>query len=220
MPTTPAKRTTSLKNQAYLKIKELILDTTFPPNEFLSERKLSSLLGMSKTPIKAALERLEQEGFVHVSPQQGIIVRELSIKEVADQFELRTALELFVIRQIAGQLSKKQTTEIKRNLSSQRKAAVNERVKRLVELDAQFHLMLCCVSGNQAIVDCLSQHQARMHRVIFEVMSRVPERLRDAVDEHEKIFTAIQQGEAAKAAKLLKRHLQFGKQYLLSSIGK
>lgn len=206
----------SLKDQAYSRIKERIQDTTFSPDEFLSERKLSLLLGMSKTPIKAALERLEQEGFVRVSPQQGIIVRELSMKEVADQFELRSALEVFVVRAVAGQLTNKQSAEIERNLVNQHKAAKKDAVRRLVELDAQFHLMLCNALGNQAIIDCLAQHQSRVHRVIFEVMSKAPGRLTEAVAEHEEIFAAVQDGQAAKGVKLLKQHLQFGMQYMLS----
>jgi DNA-binding GntR family transcriptional regulator len=83
-----------LKAKAYTEIKERIQNSTFAPGVFLSERKLSSLLGMSKTPIKAALERLEQEGFVAVSPQQGIVVRHAcqmqsrSIRASLMQFEM------------------------------------------------------------------------------------------------------------------------------------
>ncbi len=217
MPEGVLERKSSLKDLAYSGIKERIQDTTFSAGDFLSERKLSLLLGMSKTPIRAALERLEYEGFVRVSPQQGIVVRGLSLSEAADQFELRTALETFVIRAIAGNLTKKHATEIQRNLSSQRRAADRESTKELVELDAQFHLLFCRNYGNAAIVDCLTQHRSRMHRVIFEVMSRAPGRLGHAVDEHEQIFAAVQNGQADQAVKLLAQHLEFGKQYLLSA---
>ncbi len=206
-----------LKDRAYDEIKRQIQESALPPGSFLSERKLSDMLGMSKTPIKAALERLEQEGFVSVAPQQGIVVRQLSIKEVADQFELRKALESFVVQSITGRLLDHQAKGLHRNLQQQRTAADKHSVARLCELDAEFHLLLCRVLDNHAINDCLSQHRSRMHRVIFEVMSQAPGRLADAVDEHERILEAIENGRQGDAVKLVTQHLEFGKQYLLAS---
>src|SRR5262249_52042289 len=76
-----------LKDRAYDEIKRYILNNDFPPGTFLAERQLAAQLGMSKTPVKAALERLELEGLICVSPQQGIVVRDLSVQEIADQYE-------------------------------------------------------------------------------------------------------------------------------------
>jgi DNA-binding GntR family transcriptional regulator len=206
-----------LKDRAYDEIKRQIQELVLPAGSFLSERKLSTMLGMSKTPIKAALERLEQEGFVVVAPQQGIVVRQLSIKEIADQFELRKALECFVLQSITGRLLDHQTKELYRNLKFQRAAADSHAVARLCALDAEFHLLLCQVLDNRAINECLSQHRSRMHRVIFEVMSQAPGRLSDAVQEHERILEAVDRGKPAEAVKLITQHLEFGKQYLLAS---
>ena len=79
-----------LKEQAYAALKERILTGAFPSGELLSERQLvAELGGMSKTPIRAALERLEADGLVRISPQQGILVREISIREIVEIFDLR-----------------------------------------------------------------------------------------------------------------------------------
>lgn len=206
-----------LKERAYVEIKQRIQTGQFSPGAFLSERQLTALLGMSKTPIKAALERLEQEGFVGVSPKQGIVVRELSISEVADQFELRKALETYVVRAISGNLDERQVRTIERNLVEQGSAAKRGRIGKSVELDAEFHLLLCEAFGNRAILECLTQHRSKMHRVIFQVSSKVPGRLAQAVREHEGIFAAIRSGQADEAARLLEQHLEFGRQFLLSS---
>jgi len=217
MATRTATDRSLLKDQAYDGIKERIQDSTFAPGHFLSERQLSSLLGMSKTPIKAAIERLEQEGFVRVSPQQGIVVRELSIKEIADQFEMRTALEVFVVRAITGNLTLKQQSLFERNLTLQATAASKGSVERLVELDANFHWLMCEVFGNQAIVECMRLQRSKIHRIIFQVMSGSPGRLADAVKEHAAIYAAIKRGKVEQAAKLVEQHLAFGKQFLLAS---
>ena len=216
----PAQATSErslLKEKAYSEIKQKIQAATFAPGSFLSERQLASLLGMSKTPIKAALERLEQEGFVNVSPQQGIVVRELSIQEIADQFELRQALEGFVVRSISGRLTSKQTAALERNIRQQNAAAAKGTVGNLVELDSAFHLLLCEALGNQAIIDCLMQHRSKMHRVIFQVMTQAPGRWIAAVDEHTQIFKAVAAGKPNLAVELLEQHLLFGKQHLLAS---
>lgn len=206
-----------LKERAYSEIKEQIQTDKFPPGSFLSERQLAGQLGMSKTPIKAALERLELEGFVNVSPQQGIVVRQISMKEVADQFELRKALECHIAKAIAGKLTDKQVASIERNLRQQKAAANKGVMTRCVELDAEFHLLLCEVFGNQAMLDCLAQHRSKMHRIIAQVTSRSPGRFAVAVHEHTAIFDAIKRGKAATAAKLVEQHLEFGKQFLASS---
>ena len=210
------EKSAPLKDLAYSEIKQRIQNSEFAPGGFLSERKLAELLRMSKTPIKAALSRLEFEGFVRVSPQQGIVVRELSLKEVSDHFELRIVLENFVIGAIVGRLTKPQQNAIEKNLTAQRQASKSLNIHRLVELDASFHLLLCSAVGNDAIVECLTQHRARMHRVIFEVMSRVPERAVHAVREHAAIYKAICKGDSDKATKLLQGHFETGRHNLFS----
>src|SRR5262245_19915412 len=94
-----------LKERAYAEIKRRIVRGDYNAQTFLAERQLADGLGMSKTPVRAALERLEQEGLVTISPQQGIIVRDLSVHEIADQYEMRIALETYVARTVAGRLT-------------------------------------------------------------------------------------------------------------------
>ena len=98
-----------LKERAYSEIKQRLQAGEYASGTFLSERQLAIQLGMSKTPIRAALERLEQEGFVAISPHQGVIIRDLSVHEIADQYEFREALETFVARRMAGRLTPAQT---------------------------------------------------------------------------------------------------------------
>ena len=90
-----------LKDRAYADLKVLIQSGEFPPNTFLSERQLVARLGMSKTPIRSALEHLEAQGLVVVSPQQGIVVTDLSVREITDLFDVRSAIEPFVAARLA-----------------------------------------------------------------------------------------------------------------------
>src|SRR5436190_16607824 len=121
MPTMIARAL--LQDRAYDELKKLIQRGTYPAGTFLSERQLAGRLGMSKTPIKSALTRLDMEGFVSVSPQQGIIVREPSVREILDLFDFREAIETFVVLRIAGRVTPGQEAGLRRNLRDQARAA-------------------------------------------------------------------------------------------------
>src|SRR5205823_13426599 len=93
-----------LKDDAYERIKQLIQTQVFKPGTFLAERELAARLGMSKTPVRSALERLQTEGFVQIAPKQGAVVREPSLHEIVDMIDFRIALEPYVLRRLVGRL--------------------------------------------------------------------------------------------------------------------
>lgn len=205
-----------LKDRAYVELKRLILDTTFSPGDFLSERQLAERLTMSKTPVKAALQRLESEGFIAVSPQQGIVVRDLTIHEIADQFEIRLALESHVLRSVAGKLSGSEAERLRASLRQQREMVAKGDYTQAVELDADFHMMFCEFHGNQEFVRVMSRLRERMHRVIAGVLEQDVDRAAASVAEHVAIADAVLAGDANRAALCLKEHLDYGKQFLLA----
>ncbi len=205
-----------LKQRAYEELKGRIQNATFQPGTFLSERNLATELGMSKTPVKAALERLEAEGFVSVSPQQGIVVRDLSIHEIADQFEIRLALESFVLRSLAGKLNDDKTARLRTNLRRQQQAANRNDVATSSQLDSEFHSLFCEFLGNQEILRVMLHLREKMHRVVTRVFDQNPDRLTPSYQEHLAIAEAVMIGNADQATEALKHHLNYGKQFLLS----
>jgi DNA-binding GntR family transcriptional regulator len=204
-----------LKGQAYEELKKMILNEIFPPGTFLSERQLSQRLQMSKTPIRAALERLETEGFVSVAPQQGILVRGLSMDEVVDLFDIRRALETFVVRQLAGRLAPDQVRQLEANLEAQERSARREDLTDYTRLDADFHLMLCRFHGNQEIEKVIMRLRDKMFQVVARV-SRTPGRSITSYGEHVTILDAVVRGEGELAAIRMDEHLLYGKQFLIS----
>lgn len=208
-----------LKQQAYDELKQRIQDATFEPGAFLSERQLALQLGMSKTPVKAALERLESEGFIAVSPQQGIVVRDLSVDEIADQFEIRLALESYVLRSVTGKLNSDETRRVRENLKRQQLAADNSDMAVAAELDAEFHGIFCECLGNREIIRVMSHLREKIHRVIGRVFRRNTDRLQESWKEHSAIADAVLDGNADLAVTKIQEHLEYGKQLLLSPRG-
>ena len=214
-----ATRRSFLKEEAYERIKERLLNSDYPPGSFLSERQLAASLGMSKTPVKAALERLESEGLISVSPQQGIVVRELSVREIADQYEIRAVLESYALRTLAGQLTPDQVARVRANLTAQARLRGSFDVTKGVELDAEFHTQFVEFLGNGEILRVIVQLREKMQRVITEVFRLCPARIDTSYDEHAAIAAAVIAGDGAQAAELLIRHLELGKRLILSPRG-
>jgi DNA-binding GntR family transcriptional regulator len=208
-----------LKERAYIEIKQRILRGDFSPSTFLSERQMCSQLAMSKTPIHAALERLELEGFITISPQQGIIVRDLSVHEIADHYEIRATLEAYVLRTLAGSLTPAQLGRVQANLDAQKANCQTCDVERCVALDAEFHILFCDFLGNQEILRVMGQLRERMHRVISRVFKLSDDRISGSYLEHCGIADAVIQGDGPLAARRIEEHLEYGKRCLLSRRG-
>lgn len=212
----PSQAGLLLKDRAYIKLKNLIKTGEIPPGTFFSEKKLSAKLGMSKTPIRAALERLEAEGFVATSPRQGAVVRDLSIGEVVDLFDLRFALEPFVVRHLAGRLGKEQIRRLEENLESQLACAETGDVKGCTQLDADFHLAICEFFGNHEISRVMWYLRDKLYRVILRILQQNPKRMKTSYEEHADIVAALAEGEGKRAASAMIKHLEYGKQFLVS----
>jgi DNA-binding GntR family transcriptional regulator len=205
-----------MKEQAYAEIKRGILGGAFPSGSFVAERRLAAGLGMSKTPVRAALERLEAEGFVTISPQQGIIIRDLTVHEIADHYEIRVALETYVVRSAAGRLTPEQGERLQANLRAQEASRDANDVLRTVALDAEFHTLFCEFLGNREILRVMSQLREKIQRVITKVFQINVRRLANSYEEHRGIADAVLRGDAPLAARLMEEHLEYGKQDLLS----
>jgi DNA-binding GntR family transcriptional regulator len=205
-----------MKERAYVEIKRRLLENEYPPMSFLSERRLVAQLGMSKTPIKAALERLEAEGYVAVSPQQGIVVRALTVQEIADLYEIRAALEAYVLRALAGRLTAEQAGRLRANLKAQEELCGAGDVLQEVALDAEFHTLFPEFLGNREILRVMGQLREKMQRVVTQVFCLRPDRFATSYAEHQAIAEAVLAGDGSRAADLLIRHLERGKQLILS----
>jgi len=209
-------KTLPLHLQAYGEIKELIVSGEFPPDSFLSERQLAQRLGMSKTPVHIALKRIESEGFVVISPQQGIVVRGLAPNDILDHYELREAVEGFIVRKLAGKLSDSQMTTLRHSIRKQENALKSGLLSRCLELDAEFHLILASFLGNLQILATMEQLRDKIRLVILRVSSLHRARFEESVREHGLIVEHLIAGRPEAAEQALLDHLEAGKRQILS----
>ncbi len=205
-----------LKERAYQELKALIQTGDITSRSALSERQLAFRLEMSKTPIRAALENLEAQGLVTVSPQKGILVRELSAREIAELFDVRAAVEPFIVAQLARSSSTNSIREeLESNLRQQRLAAKSEAALAATQLDLAFHRLLAKLLENRELMVWLERCFDKLHRSVLHVNRLSPGRLQKSYEEHAAVANAILERRTDEAVRLMKEHLSFGRHFLL-----
>src|SRR5262249_6739603 len=157
--------------------------------------------GMSTTPVRSALQRLEVEGLLSISPQQGAVVRDFSFREITELYEIRMALEPFVARQIAGRLTRAQVECVNANLEAQRQNLTRRDIEVCVRLDEDFHTLFSEFLDDREICRVMASLRDKTHRVFRRVFSFNPGRMEGSYQEHLVIAETIIRGDADLAAR-------------------
>lgn len=206
----------SLKDQAYTHLKQSILDGTYPDGALLTERTLSEALAMSRTPIRAAVDRLEQEGYLHCAPNRGITVQEITLRQAKDFFDFRIALECHAVRQLAGMHLPVGDREcIDANLAAQADCVRDNELIAFTRHDSAFHRLLVGLYGNQEMIRTMDRLQDMLFRSALTVLRRDPGRIIASQEDHAAIWDAVVRQDADKAAALVRAHLDYGMSILI-----
>src|SRR5690606_3518190 len=123
---------------------------------------------------------LENEGFVQVLPQRGVIVKEPSFEKVRDIFEVRMALEIVVCELISGKLKPHEISLIEQNLELQKQMSDEGDEPGYTKADSDFHIMLSLFSGNAEIHSIMTMYQSHLYRSALRVIRWVPNRMWDS----------------------------------------
>ncbi len=206
------------KARAYAELKELVVTGHLRPGDFITVRQMSARLNRSATPVRLAFQRLEAEGFITIGPL-GTRIAAPSEHEIADQIEVRIALESYTLRTLAGRRTPDQVAGVRANLRAQAQLRGSGDVAKGMELDAAFHVQFAEFLGNGEILRVIVRLREKMQRVITQVFRLCPSRIDTSYDEHAAIAAAVIGGDGERAAELLVRHLELGKRLILSPRG-
>ncbi|GAX90269.1 GntR family transcriptional regulator [Effusibacillus lacus] len=181
--------------QAYEVIRNMIIHGDLSPGTKLVEEKLAAHLGVSRTPVREAIRRLEQEGLV-----KGKTVIEPSEDELRDSYGIRILLEGYSARCAAENLTSEQKETLKNIIQTGKIGTIEEKVAA----NTTFHDIIMEASGNRYIIEVID----RMRSLILLCRRKVVH-TRDCIhDEHEAICKAIMDGDGERAERLMKQHLQ------------
>ncbi|WP_329062943.1 GntR family transcriptional regulator [Amycolatopsis sp. NBC_01480] len=196
----------SLVRAAYAAVREAVLTRELRPGERVTVRPLSERLGISPTPVKAALAILEREGFLVSRPHSGYFVAELTVADLRDLYELRSAVDTLAARDLARSRPPELLARLGELLDGQRIALEDGDIGRYAELDREFHALIWQASPNRrllAIADLLGAQLQLGQNVTVSV----PGRPEASLGEHREILDALRSGDTAAAEQATRRHL-------------
>jgi DNA-binding GntR family transcriptional regulator len=208
----PGTRNTS--DEVYFQLRKWIISGEFRPNERLVEVDLAERLGVSRTPIRESMQRLAAGGLV-INRRRGWIVREHTVDEIRDAYEVRAGLEGIAARLAAERVTPIQMRRIERLYARTRAAAISTTSRHeLVEANEEFHSAVYEAAGNPR----LSETIARNHDLFFNYnvgMLYTDEEAKDAVEGHAAIVEALKARDGDAADATCRKHLMQGLEVML-----
>jgi DNA-binding GntR family transcriptional regulator len=183
----------------------------------LSDVILAEQLGISRTPVRQALERLVQEGLVRSDPRRGFWTSTFTARDIHEIYDLRGALEVLALRLAASRLSQEDLKAHLEALYAVRAELDTRPVLRFLQVDIRFHMLITRASGNGRLIHSLSMLRSQLS--MFQMQDTLyPRRMEIALNDHEQILLALLAGNVDEAADCLARHIRNAKEGVLADI--
>lgn len=185
-------------------LREAILDGVLPANTWLREETLSKVIGVSRTPVREALNRLEEEGLIERGSGFGARVTALTVEDMAIVYSIRERLESLAASRIAKSATYDDLIRFRELDAQMRVAADDDDAAAFNRLNVQFHHQLSMSSGNAYLSRLLATVEVAMRR--FGAKSYTHERMHEILDEHAPILQAIAERDPERAARAAEEH--------------
>jgi DNA-binding GntR family transcriptional regulator len=202
----------NLTELTYRSIKQNLLDGTLGELSRLTEESLATQLGISKSPVREALNRLEAEGLVCIEPRRGAYVRQFSAKEIRDLYELREILEVHSIE--GANVTPKLLGELAASINRTKKHLKDGNKLEHIEEDMRFHRMITAATGNDELCRVLENIQQKTllcRSKSYELSATT------APVAHAKIYQALKKDSKREARAAMRDHIVFVRERLLGS---
>lgn len=206
-------KTVSLADQVFEKLEGDIIAGVYPRGEILTELKLVEQLGVSRTPIREALRRLEQERLIAESGK-GSAVLGITVEDLIDIMEIRQRIEGLAVYHAVKNMTQEDLEQLRSISELQDFFFLKRDLEHLREMDDKFHNTIYVLSGRSVLRDTLQPLHRKTQRYRKQSISD-DMRLEASISEHKAIFTAIEARDADKAAQLMTIHISNAKAYMV-----
>ena len=219
------KRLAPIRLDSYQPLREVVCESLreairkgiLKPGERIMEIQLAEELGVSRTPVREAIRQLELEGYVVMMPRRGTYVANMSIRDINEIFEIRTALESLSNGLAAEHITADELEHLQRLLVIIGNYIKEGNMDKIVETDIEFHDTMYHAARNGRLVGIISNLRDQLTRFRTLSMS-YPGRLEATLDEHRTIVEAIAQGDRKAASKAAERHMENSEKTLLKAM--
>ncbi|HEY8983184.1 MAG TPA: GntR family transcriptional regulator [Streptomyces sp.] len=210
MPSAPPMPATKqpAADRVYTHVKQGVLDRRFEGGTLLTEGELADAVGVSRTPVREALLRLEVEGLIRLYPKKGALVLPVSAQEIADVVETRLLIEEHAVRKAvpapAGLVER-----LAELLERQKEEAGRGDLSAAAVTDRCFHAEIVRSGGNEILGRLYDQLRDRQLRMGVAIMNAHPDRIAKSLVEHAQILDALRSGDAEAAVAVVRRHVDW-----------
>jgi len=208
-----------LRDEVYHSIKEAILTGEMAPGERLSIGRLLQETSFSPTPIREALLKLEQEGFVSRLPKGGFIVSRFTKKDIEEIFDIRSLLESYAVGLATNHIQKEDIHWLEKNIKESEQYILKNKLNKVSTLNTEFHGYLNRLSKNDRLLFLINELRDQIFQYRSAIL-RVPTKARISVEHHKMMIEAIKKREVDLLKRLAQEHIQIGKEVILTEIEK
>jgi DNA-binding GntR family transcriptional regulator len=207
--------TVTLVDHAYRTIRNRILENQWSPGFQILEQDIAKTLGISRTPVREALIRLEKESFLQIIPRHGIRVLPVSPSDMKEIYEVFTALECLAVEKLAKRRPTLDTLEPLVSATKKMSAALErDDLDAWARADEKFHWELVALSGNKLLLETVMGYWDRAHRARFFTL-HLRQKPVNSTREHMEMVELIAAGDAVGAVELTRRHREHASKELV-----
>lgn len=191
----------------YLRLKDMILNFALYPGVRVTETELADHFGVSRTPVREALQRLAAEGYLTIRAKRGCFVRDIDIDEINQYYEVRIGLELRVLELMGHVGATRELHKLAAIWTPERIPRRPPSVEVMVARDEGFHLALAAAAGNTVLAGYLRDVNDHIH-IVRRLDFTDPERIAPTYREHHEILQRLLEGDVDGAKALLEQHIR------------
>lgn len=204
----------SQADKVYKHLRSLILELELRPGERLAENPLAKTLGVSRTPIRQALQSLEREGLVTHAPGGGLTVSGLTVRDVNEICDLLQMLDTYIFQRAAGRISTADAQRLEQRAAEMLEAARSKDISAWSRADKEFHSILGEAADNARASEYAVQLRSRLQRIWIGIVSR-QSRLEECSVEHADIARVVRDSDLNAISELVDTHIGHMRQSLL-----
>ncbi|MBC5689507.1 GntR family transcriptional regulator [Mediterraneibacter sp. NSJ-55] len=195
-----------LRDVVFQTLRQAILRGELKPGERLMEIQLANKLGVSRTPIREAIRKLELEGLVLMIPRKGAEVAEITEKNLRDVLEVRCALEELAVQLACDRIDKQRIRDLQQAAKNFESVLDSADITKIAEADVAFHDIIYMATDNKRLIQLLNNLREQMYRYRIEYLKK-KEYYPRLLAEHQDIIQAIANGERERATKITSQHI-------------
>ncbi|MBW2001723.1 MAG: GntR family transcriptional regulator [Deltaproteobacteria bacterium] len=209
----------NLSNQVFEQIKEMIVRGEIPAGKRMIENEIAKSMGISRTPVREAVHKLEAEGLLDPLPKGGYVVRGLDISDIEEIFEIRSILESFASYLAAQRHKNKEIVPLEKKMEEFQKHLDKHDLKELARINTDFHELLYALSKSPRLVKMIHNLRDEIY-FLRKIILQSVDMARLSNKDHKEIIKAIKKREAKKVENLMRDHILRGKEFVINEIRK